>query len=41
MGKNKERIVAIMEQFIDEKIDLVLTLGDMLQQDECARMEKS
>ena len=25
---------------IDEQIDLVLTLGDMLQQDELAKMEK-
>ena len=39
MGKNRERTIAIVEQFvldpqktdIDEQIDLVLTLGDMLQ----------
>ena len=48
MGRNKERTVIIMEQFffdpqktdIDEKIDLVLTLGNMLQKDEQAKMKK-
>ena len=48
MGKNKKRAIAIVEQLsfdlqktsIDEQIDLVLTLGNMLQQDEHAKMEK-
>ena len=48
MGKNKERPIAIVEQFvldpqktdIDEKIDLVLTLGNMLKQDKQAKMDK-
>ena len=44
-GKTKkERTIAIMEQLqktdIDEQVDLVLTLGNMLQQDEQAKMEK-
>ena len=48
MGKNKERTIAIMDNLsfdpqktdIDEQIDLVLTLGNMLQQDEQAKMEQ-
>ena len=48
MGKNKERTVAIVERLsfdpqktdIDEQIDLVLTLGNMLQQDKHSKMEK-
>ena len=48
MGENKERPITIMEQFvfdlqktdIDEQINLVLTLGNMLKQDEQAKMDK-
>ena len=48
MGKNKERPVAIVENLsfdpqktdTDEQIDLAATLGNMLQQDKQAKMEK-
>ena len=48
MGKNEERSIAIVEQLsfdlpktdIDEQIDLVLTLGNMLKQDEQAKVDK-
>ena len=46
MGKNKKRTVAIMESFnpkttdVDEHIDLINTLGDMVDQKEEAKKEK-
>ena len=48
MGKNKERTITIVNNLsfdlqktdIDEQIDLVLTLGNMLQQDEQVKMKK-
>ena len=40
MGKNKERTIDPQKNDIDEQTDLVLTLGNILQQDEHKKMEK-